>query len=260
VTAPAPWISEAELQAHLDGELDAARSAAVDAFLAAHPEEAERARSLRRQTRLIARAYGPLLERPLPAALAASLLAPAKPAGVRWRRLAMAAAVALLLFAGGAGSGWWLRERSTLPPPEAGLVADAVSAHLIYTAEVRHPVEVGADEQDHLVTWLSRRLGLPLAAPNLAGAGFELVGGRLLPAAHGPAAQLMYQDASGRRLTLYVRPSDDPAVETAFRFTRQGPVTALYWRDRGGAWALLGELPREELLQLAHQVYQALQG
>ena len=188
------------------------------------------------------------------------MLTPAPAARARWRRLAAAAAVALLLFAGGAGSGWWLRERSILPPPEAGLVADAVSAHVLYTAEVRHPVEVGADEQDHLVTWLSRRLGLPLAAPDLRGQGFELVGGRLLPAGDGPAAQLMYQDASGRRLTLYVRPSDDPAAETAFRFTGEGAVTALYWRDQGGAWALLGELPREELLRLAHQIYQALQG
>jgi anti-sigma factor RsiW len=259
VSTPSPWISEAELHAHLDGELDAERCATVEAFLAANPEEAARARSLRRQTRMIARAYGTLLERPLSPALATAALAPLHRSGRRWRRLAAAAAVALLLLASGVGSGWWLRERSMLAAPEASLLADAVSAHTLYTAEVHHPVEVGADEQDHLLTWLSRRLGLPLSAPDLTGAGFELVGGRLLPAPHGPAAQLMYQDTSGRRLTLYVRPSDDPTSETAFRFAREGPLTALYWRDRGGAWALLGELPRDDLLSLAHQVYQALQ-
>jgi anti-sigma factor RsiW len=259
MTPQAPWISEAELHAHLDGELDAARCAVVDAFLAVHPEEAARARSLRRQTRLIARAYGPLLERPLPSSMVKSALAPTHRPQASWRRVAVAAAAALLLFASGAGSGWWARERSIPGLPEAGLLADAVSAHLLYTAEVRHPVEVGADQQDHLLTWLSRRLNLPLAAPDLGAAGFELVGGRLLPAAHGPAAQLMYPDASGRRLTLYVRPSADPAAETAFRFAQEGPLNALYWRDQGGAWALLGELPREDLVRLAHQVYQALQ-
>ena len=259
MTDPASWISEAELHAHLDGELDAERCAAVEAFLAAHPEEAERARSLRWQDRLLKRAYAPLLERPLPAAMVAAALAPSHRSGARWRRVAAATAVALLLFGSGAGSGWWLRQRTIPALPEAGLLADALSAHRLYTAEVRHPVEVGADEEDHLVTWLSRRLGLPLMAPDLAGEGFELVGGRLLPAGHGPAAQLMYQDASGRRLTLYVRPSAEAAPESAFRFAREGQLTALYWRDQGGAWALLGELPRDELLRVAHQVYQALQ-
>jgi anti-sigma factor RsiW len=259
VSGPASWLGEAELQAHLDGELDAERTAAVEAFLAANPEQAERLRSLRRQTRLIARAYGPLLERPLPPALERLALAATQPPVRRWRRLAAAAAVALALLGSGAGAGWWWRGQSMVAPAEAGFVADAVSAHQVYAIEVRHPVEVGADESDHLVTWLSRRLGLALAAPDLAEEGFELVGGRLLPAAHGPAAQLMYQDTSGRRLTLYVRPSADPAAETAFRFAREGELAALYWRDQGGAWALLGELPREELLRLAHVVYQALQ-
>ena len=259
MTARGPWISEAELHAYIDGELPGERAAEVEAFLAAHPEEATRARSFRHQNRLIVRAYGPLLARPLPPALAAAALAPTRPAAPGWRRLALAAAIALFLFAGGTGSGWWLRGRSMPAPAEAGLVADAVSAHLVYTAEVRHPVEVGADQRDHLLTWLSRRLNLPLAAPDLSGDGFELVGGRLLPATHGAAAQLMYQDPSGRRLTLYVRPSTDPGAETAFRFAQEGPLSALYWRDQGGAWALLGELPRDELLRLAHQAYQALQ-
>ena len=258
MSGPAPWLGEAELQAYLDGELDAARGAAVEGFLAAHPEQAERIRSLGRQTRLIARAYGPLLERPLPPALAALGLRAIQPPARRWRQLAAAAAVALALL-GGAGAGWWWRGHGIAAPAEAGFIADAVSAHQVYAVEVRHPVEVGADQSDHLVTWLSRRLGLALAAPDLAGQGFELVGGRLLPAAQGPAAQLMYQDASGRRLTLYVRPSVDPMAETAFRFAREGELTALYWRDQGGAWALLGELPRDDLLRLAHLVYQALQ-
>jgi len=259
MTDPARWISETELHAHLDGELEAERCAAVEDFLAAHPEEAVRARSYRRHARLIARAYGPLLERPLPARMVTTVMTPARQQAGRWRRMATAAAAALLLFAGGAGSGWWLRDRMAVPgPQEPAFIADAVSAHQVYTVEVRHPVEVAADQADHLVTWLSRRLGIPLAAPDLAGQGFELVGGRLLPASTGPAAQLMYQDADGRRLTLYVRASVDPA-ETAFRFAREGQLTALYWRDRGAAWALLGELPRDELLRIAHRVYQALQ-
>jgi anti-sigma factor RsiW len=191
--------------------------------------------------------------------MAATALPAARRRPLGWRGMAAAAAAALLLIVGGAGSGWWLRDRSAAPVAAGpSFVADALSAHQVYAVEVRHPVEVDAGQADHLVTWLSRRLGFQVTAPDLTGQGFELVGGRLLPASTGPAAQLMYQDASGRRLTLYCRSSVDPA-ETAFRYARDGQLSALYWRDHGAAWALLGELPRDELLRVAHRVYQALQ-
>ena len=60
------WVSETELQAYLDGELDDGRSRAVEVFIAEHPEEAARLRSYRRQIAVLRRAYRPLLERPIP--------------------------------------------------------------------------------------------------------------------------------------------------------------------------------------------------
>ena len=111
------------------------------------------------------------------------------------------------------------------------------------------------------MTWLSRRLGLALAAPDLAGQGFELVGGRLLPAADGPGGAA---DVPGRRAAAGSRSTSARAPIPRPRPRSASPAKAssraLYWRDQGGAWALLGELPRDQLLRLAHQVYQALQG
>ena len=253
------WVSETELQAYLDGELDDTRARAVELFMADHPEEAARARSYQRQMALLRRAYRPLIERPIPPTIPGTLQAAAQ--GSRERRggrFAAIAAAGLMLLAAGAGSGWWLR--GVVPadaPVEQAFVSDAVAAHLTYAVEVRHPVEVGRDEEDHLVTWLSRRLGVQLTAPDLKASGWELVGGRLLPASIGPAAQFMYQDATGRRVTLYVRAAGDPE-ETAFRFARHGSLSAFYWQEGGAAWALLGELPRSELLRLAHAVYREL--
>jgi anti-sigma factor RsiW len=210
---------------------------------------------------MIRRAYRPLAERPIPDPLVRTLVGGQARAPRRRWWLAVPAAAAVLLFVAGATSGWYGRALVAPAGPEPPtLLADAAAAHLTYTAEVRHAVEVPASEQDHLATWLGRRLAVPLRVPDLTDRGYELVGGRLLPAIAGrAAAQLMYEDGGGRRLTLYMRaaPNDE---RTAFRFDREGKLSALYWEDGKVAWVLLGELPREQLLEIAYQVYAALQG
>jgi len=131
----------------------------------------------------------------------------------------------------------------------------------VYMPEVRHPVEVTAAQQDHLVQWLSKRLGRPLRVPQLSAQGYELVGGRLLPGDDGARAQFMFQNAAGDRVTLYVGAIRNGAAssrETAFRFTEDGPVPGFYWVDRGFGFALSGKLPRAALLALATAAYEQL--
>ena len=137
----------------------------------------------------------------------------------------------------------------------APLPIRAARAHLVYTPEVRHPVEVDAKDQDHLVKWLSKRLGLQLRVPVLANEGFELLGGRLLPGPDGAVAQFMYQDASGKRLTLYVsRPHAGEKV-TAFRFAQDSGVSVFYWIDDDCGYALSGEVDKPTLARVASSVY-----
>ena len=108
-----------------------------------------------------------------------------------------ATAAALYLALGSAG-GWWLHGTATEDGGEyAALDRRAATAHAVYTPEVRHPVEVAAEQEAHLVRWLSKRLGAPIRAPDLTEAGYELVSGRLLPGARAAAAQLMYETADG---------------------------------------------------------------
>ena len=67
-------------------------------------------------------------------------------------------------------------------PPQPAAVeigSRAIAAHLIYANEKRHVVEVGADDEEHLVGWLSNRLGTELKAPDFSAEGYSLVGGRL---------------------------------------------------------------------------------
>ena len=244
-------VTESELHAYVDSALPETRRAEVEAYLAAHPEDAERVAAYRRQNETLRMQYGPISEEALPERLRGF---PARRKRV-WLRVAAAMAWVTL----GALLGWQLRAYHSEQRLEAATWARrAAVAHVVYSPEVRHPVEVGADQEAHLVSWLSKRLGAPLRVPHLGASGYTLVGGRLLPGERGPVAQFMYQDAKGQRLTLYVRTNPDDSRETAFRFAQENNVGVFYWLDRKLGYALSGEVEKAELLRVATTVYRQL--
>ena len=247
-----PKITESELHAYLDGELPRAREAEVAAYIASSPELAERLGAYRQNDQALRAHFDPVMDEAVPARLA-----PRRHPGLRW--LMRYAAVACWVGLGAIG-GWFLH-RSTgaeHAPHAPGWAIRAAVAHAVYSPEVRHPVEVGADQEEHLIAWLSKRLAAPVRIPKLNALGYSLVGGRLLPGEQGPAAQFMYQDGQGQRLTLYVRNNRDARAETAFRFAQDGNVRVFYWIDRGLGLALSGEIPKDELLRVANAAYQQL--
>jgi anti-sigma factor RsiW len=162
-------------------------------------------------------------------------------------------------FALGGVAGWYLHAYDAAKSADAVAFArQAAIAHVVYSPEVRHPVEVGADQEAHLVGWLSKRLGASLKVPQLAAIGYQLVGGRLLPGNQGPVAQFMFQDGNGQRLTLYVRSRASDSKETAFRYAQERGVSVFYWLDGRFGYALSGEIDKTELLRVAKVVYQQL--
>ncbi len=251
-------VSEQELQAYVDGWVDPARLPAVEAYLAEHPDDAERLAAYRRQNEALRAATAGPAGEDVPERLLAA--ARGRSAGQHTFWLQRAAAVVALLAVGFA-AGWGLRGTpDTMDLAGAGtgttLVKQAAAAHRVYSVEVRHPVEVRADE-GHLIAWLSKRVGTPLEAPDLSRHGFRLVGGRLLPTAEGAAAQLMYEDPAGRRITAYMT-ANLSGGQTAFRFAEEGRLAAFYWLEGPLGYALVGDLERAELIALAKSVYQQL--
>ncbi len=154
-------------------------------------------------------------------------------------------------------AGYIVRDVRVEHRQELAFVVNAIGAHSVYVPEVRHPVEVKAAEE-HLVRWLNRRVGAPFVAPSLVEHGWKLMGGRLVPDSGLPAAQFMYEDGSGRRLTLYIR-KETGLYNTSFRFAEREGFGAFYWIDRPLAYALAGRLRREELMDLANIVYAQLE-
>lgn len=272
MTAP---IDPERLNAWLDDELPPEERAEVEAWLRDHPEDAARVRLWAADAQALRARLEPTLAEPVPQRLE-QIVWSRGPATVSsgWQRWAAAAAVFVLGGVAGGTLAWRVQsgaeQQRTAATATQGWVQRAKVAHVVYTPEVRHPVEVKAQEE-HLSRWLTRRLDVPVKLFDLRAQGFELVGGRLLPDASGPSAQLMYQEivpagaasAAGAkpvRVTVYLRKPDD-ATPAAFRYEQQGPLGMFYWvegrSEQGGpcGYALVGELPRERLLALAEAIF-----
>jgi anti-sigma factor RsiW len=252
-------IEEDDLQAWVDGRLAPEHIEAVELYFAAHPELRGRWLQYAEQREELRAALAGPAEKPIPARLRVARLT-AEQRRRSHRQFARIAAAVALLIIGGIG-GWGARElwpALTLSASEvlaSSVFDDAIAAHRTFSVETRHPVEVGANEEAHLVQWLSKRLGHRLIVPDLNALGFRLMGGRLLPADSGPAALFMYEDGKGTRLSCYYL-GVDVAGETEFQFREQNGISAFYWIDDGLAYAIAANAPRDWLLEVAEIVYQ----
>ena len=258
-------ITDEMLSAWLDGELGAADRERVELWLQHNPQDMARVQAWAADRAGLASLHGRVLDEPVPEKLRAAVWSRKSiDTTPRW---AYAAAAAGLLVTGallGGGSVWQWQKRQFASQESAlraqlaagtaqGWAQRAAYAHAIYVAEPRHAVEVKANEE-HLSRWLTRRIDMPVKLFDLQDQGFELVGGRLLPDGPGKSAQLLYQDAQKRRVTVYLR-KPEKGTDTAFRYEQQGNVGMFYWVEEGAGYALVGELPKQTLLELAQAIY-----
>ena len=245
-------VREHELHAYVDGALPEARRLEVEAWLAAHPADAARVQAWSDQNQSLHATFDAVLNEPLPLNLVRATRRPALAVPFR----AVAALLAMMVT-GLAGYAIGLNAEQA-PAAPAYLARDAAIAHAVFSPESRHPVEVDAAHAEHLVAWLSKRVGTQLQAPDFSAQGFELLGGRLLSGETGPVAQFMYQDKIERRVTLYVRRAVPGNTETTFRHATENGVEVFYWIDGDFGYALSGQIGRQAIQQLADAAYQQL--
>ena len=267
-------LTEDEIHALVDGQLPPTALAALEKRLTQDPVAQPTVTKWQQQRDALRGLHQHVLTEALPATLlaAAQHTAASQQEVNQWWRWGGMAAGVLLAF----GVGWfshtaWQGEWQGRPLASSRAKAMAVQdfarqaglAHAVYAPESRHPVEVTAGEQEHLVQWLSKRVGKPLKIPNLTTQGYALVGGRLLPGEAGARAQFMFQNPEGTRITLYLGAVDKSANgadtrETRFQFESHGPIPSFYWIDQGFGYALAGPIPRDALMGLAEAVYRQL--
>ena len=252
---PLPF-DDADVNAYADGQLEPSRAAAFEDALAHEPALAARVADIRAQNAALRSVLDPLLAEPIPERLVVAATPPRRNLLVRVTReygWLFATAASLVL---GVGIGWYGRtfeiERQGIP---LSFAKQAAFTHALYASDVNRPVEVWANEEKRLVTWLTKRLGHQVNAPDLNALGYALVGGRLVAGNEKPTALFMYENPDRQRLSLQVRWSGGRSSDTAFRYAVENGVGVFYWIDDNCSYAISGNVDRSQLLAIARVVY-----
>ncbi|PLP61337.1 anti-sigma factor [Mesorhizobium loti] len=250
-------FTERDIHLALDGELPDEERAAFDMWLEANPEMKARSNRFSADREALRFAMAGILDEPVPARFTTLVAGDGRPRLPQRSRWWQAAAAAVLLAIGGTG-GYVAGTRGIgVEDVSADRFAEeAVAAYVVYAAEKRHAVEVPASDEEHMRNWLSARIGLRLVTPDLTADGFQLIGGRLLPAGTGKAAMLLYEDAEGNRISLFV--TSESGSYAKGTYTEKNGPTAVYWLDKGYGCAVVGALPQERLAVVARNAYRQL--
>jgi anti-sigma factor RsiW len=252
-----PHITEGDLHAFLDGELDDARRAEVMSYLAEHLEAAEQLDIYGRQREELRAALAPIAEEVIPPRLELTRIIASRNAPTRIaNRYGLAASV--LLVASGAVGGWFLRGIGIESRASSGILAlteEATDSYNVFAPDRVRPVEVR--EQPEMVKWASKRLNRTVAAPDLTGEGYRFMGGRLVSTPHGPAVLFMYDDDQNTRIVFLSRPM---LVEKDARLTQHsyGGVAGVAWADGGIGYSLVGPVSAKTLERVAGEVRRQL--
>lgn len=237
-------ITDADFQAYVDGQLSKARYKQVDLWLDENPAAIHELYDYQAINLGLHTLYDDILAEPIPERMQLRSVS-------RWHRRAAAVVAWVCLCA----LLYWGYTPSSLTGPQQRLqeqlVKPASFAHYIYSSDLQRPVEISATEERNLTNYLSDRLHTEVAAPNLSSEGYELIGGRLLPSTNRMAAQFMYSNQKGERITLYLRRITTISLEPEFRFIKQNNINTLYWLEKEFGYAISGQLEKQELIKIA---------
>lgn len=243
-------VNDSYLNAYIDGQLNLAQNQKIEQALKSDEASHKAFEDYKEINSRLHAIYDPVLEENIPARFLPEAKRPT---------LFMAISVYALLFLVGGLFGWQAQLQMTqLKPMEVNLVQQAVFAHAIYSTEVEHSGVLMAKEHGQLNSWLSRRLKTPLTAPNLNAMGYRLIGGRLLPSTQNRmAAQYMYENTDGARMSLYVRRGSWKTFQPIHHQQRNG-YAMFYWSDKNLGYALTSDLPGAHQQTLAKEAYRQM--
>lgn len=243
-------VSEHELNAYVDGQVEPARRAVIEAYLAAHPEESQRIAAYAGQRRGLHALYDHWLADALPEPmqrLGVQLERSRIWAHRRQQAMRMAAAVALVAL----GAGGFMLHQALVDRPATRALWAAIVDIVGGGERPRPPGPVGSTgvpvalPPSETATPAAR---LP-AAPDLSPFGYALATTRILEGDPDGAAQFVYVDRRGAQVVMYVAPTTQRNQSVSV--LQEGRVSALSLSVGGRSVLVVGEMDRERLLRLA---------
>ena len=244
-------IADEDLHAYVDGALDPERRLEVERELTEQPEVAARISGWQAADDALRRAVAWKANEPVPRSLGVARILEERRAR-QWMPWQMAASI-LIALAVGAGSGWIARGPG-VPVGVASVGVEAAIAHRVFAMDPAHPVEFDASQNGSLVSWVSQRFGRPIAAPDLAAAGYRLIGGRLVATEHGAGCMFLYENAAGTPLTVFMRPMQRRDINAPMRPVQSNDVAGFAWAREGLGFSVVANDPIESLRDLADKV------
>jgi anti-sigma factor RsiW len=249
-----PAISEDDLHAYVDNQLDPGRRDALEHHLEQNETAARRVQAYTEQRAALRAAFA-ISDDPVPATLDVWRLSASRVALARRNPPWQAAAAVLLAFAAGGGGGWLMHGQVPVPPLTGipALAQEAGVNHFVFAADHGHAVEIRAAQSEELERWFSSRLNRSIVLPDLKAAGYRFMGGRLVATEDGPAAMLMYDDDHGTRITVYARPMASPRSTKTIPIQTQA-AGGYAWICDGLGYAVVSGAQGKDLRSVASSV------
>jgi anti-sigma factor RsiW len=252
-----PAISEEELHAFIDRELEPERAAEIGRIAQSNPLLGQRIAAFRADKQRLLEAYGAVAEMPVPAhwrrmieAHAAAATRPARPKFMPPQFIAAIAAALLVLI------GWGISALNPSASKDDAIVSEALAARV----DALHPEQSVAaaavarpDDRNRVV---SAALGMRIKAPDLVKAGYRLDAIEVFSGVPGgKAVEIDYRDPQNERFTLYLRrPTSPPRVD----IVQRDGVRICLWQDDVVGAVMAGKMTAGEMARLASLAYSGL--
>ena len=242
-------ISDLDLTAYIDGELDADRVRAVEDAVSRDAGLAARIAAYRADKNMLKRIYAPLAEHSIPSAwteLARASPYPAARARHSWRLVGAIAAVVLVIL-----GGWRFYDAAHKPVAAGDVIQAALDARGDRPSAQKTIAVANIGEARRYDAALEDIVGVNVQVPALDSMGYQVTGLKF----YERAAEIRYRDGKGRVFTLYLRPSDG---KTRFdQFERAG-LRICVWQDDRISTVMAGTISAAMMQRLASLTYLGL--